>query len=157
MAGLIIAHSYASRPEYIKTLRSALRMLETEISYALTPLPEALNRVGNRIGGPVGYFLISVSVQLSTEYSPTSGEVWESCLAELGTETSLTAGDFDILRSFGYTLGISDRDDQIKNLRLAQEQLKNQEYTAEKLRESNQKMWRTIGFLGGLAVVFILY
>ena len=157
MAGLIVAHSYSSRTEELKTFRSALRMLETEIAYALTPLPEALYRVGNRMGGCVGKFFLSVSLLLTNDQETSSGEAWEACLAGLGGEASLGDVDLDILRTFGYTLGVSDREDQIKNLKLTQEQLKHQEYSAEKLRESNQRMWRTIGFLGGLAVVFILY
>lgn len=157
MAGLIAAHSYASRPQQLKTFRYALRMLETEISYGGTPLPEALLRIGNRTGGCIGEFFVAVSSLLNDKNGPSSGEAWEICLGDLEEEASLSPEDLDILRSFGYTLGISDREDQIKNLRLTQEQLKNQEANAEKLRESNQRMWKTLGFLGGLAVVFILY
>lgn len=138
-------------------MRCALGMLETEIGFGLTPLPEALNKVGIRIGGCVGEFFAKVIAKLNNEYSLTAGEAWEECLEDLKEEVSLFPGDLDILRSFGYTLGISDREDQIKNLKLAQEQLKTQEHSAEKLQESNQRMWRTVGFLAGLAVVFILY
>jgi stage III sporulation protein AB len=157
MAGLIIAHSYASRPDQLKALIYALKMLETEIAYTLTPLPEALFRVGKRVGGEIGEFFISVGTQLSQENVPTCGEVWDSNLAGLKESACLTPGDLGILRSFGYNLGLSDREDQIKNLKLTQEQLNNHLYSAEKLREKNQRMWRTVGFLAGLAVVFILY
>jgi len=157
IAGLVVANSYATRPEELKNLRCALGMLETEIGFGLTPLPEALNRVGRRMGGSVGYFFREVAAALNDDCGLSAGEAWEKCLGILKEEAFLSQGDLDILRSFGNTLGVSDRDDQIKHLRLAQEQLSLQEHDAEKLKEGNQRMWRTIGFLGGLAVVLILY
>lgn len=156
-AGVVVANSFALRPEQLKQVRSALGMLETEISYALTPLPEALERVGRRIGGWAGDFFAAVSTYLKDDQGPATGEAWKMALGGLRDEVCLNESDLDILGNFGYCLGVSDREDQIKNLKLVQEQLRNQEYNAEKLREANQRMWRTMGFLGGLAVVFILY
>ena len=157
LTGLIISHGYAVRPQQLRTIESALQMLETEIAFALTPLPDALRKVGKRAGGCVGEFFFSVGTLLDSDSARSSGETWEAELENLVSQAFLTSMDADILRSFGYTLGVSDREDQIKNLRLVQEQLRHQEAEADKLRDGNQRIWRTIGFLGGLAVVFILY
>ena len=154
---MMVAHSYGTRPEQLKTLRGALAMLETEISYGLTPLPDALRLVGLHLGGCVGEFFADVSSLLNQDQGPSSGEAWELGLGRLQEVACLTQGDAEILRQFGYSLGVSDRENQIKNLKLIQEQLRNQELQAEKLRDGNQRMWRTMGFLAGLAVVFILY
>lgn len=155
--GLTVAHSYGTRPEQLKTLRGALAMLETEITYGLTPLPDALLGVGHHIEGCVGKFFTEVGTLLNQDQGPSSGEAWEQSLEILREEASLTLGDTEILRQFGFSLGVSDRENQIKNLKLIQEQLRNQEAKAERLRDSNQRMWRTMGFLASLAVVFILY
>ncbi len=155
--GLIVAQSYGTRLEQLKTFRGALTMLETEITYGLTPLPDALMSVGYHIEGCVGRFFAEVGSLLNQDQGPSSGEAWEQSLGLLQEEAAFTAGDTEILRQFGFSLGASDRENQIKNLKLIQEQLRNQESHAEKLRDNNQRMWRTLGFLAGLAVVFILY
>lgn len=157
ITGIIIAHGYSARPRQLGKIRSALHMLETEIAFALTPLPDALSKTGTRIGGPAGEFFLSVSSSLDGSAVSSSGESWEAGLETLGHQGFLTSSDIDILRSFGYTLGISDREDQIRNLRLVQEQLRLQEAAADREKEGNRKLWRTVGFLGGLAVVLILY
>lgn len=155
--GLMISHGYGSRPRQLRSIRSGLQMLETEIAFALTPLPDALKKIGDIIGGQIGSFFSSVGISLDGDSSLSSGEIWERELSHLRENAFLTQTDFDILLCFGRTLGASDRDDQTKNLRLVQEQLLHQEAAAERLKEGNQRMWRTVGFLAGLAVVFILY
>jgi len=44
-AGISLARNYARRPGELRNMITALQMLETEISYTATPLPEALTRM----------------------------------------------------------------------------------------------------------------
>jgi len=155
--GLMVSHGYAARPAQIRAIRSALQMLETEINYALTPLPEALARVGSRVEGAVGNYFFLVSERLKGENPVTAGEAWIDALKWLVENTTLAESDINILKSFGHNLGNSDREEQLKHLRLTQEHLRHQEIFAEKNREQNERIWRTIGFLGGLLIVIILF
>ena len=61
-----------------------------------------------------------------------------------------------MLVSFGRMLGVSDCEGQIKNIRLAIEQLKIQEQKAEIDRGKNEVMYKRLGFLGGLALALLL-
>ncbi|KUK81824.1 MAG: Putative thioredoxin [Pelotomaculum thermopropionicum] len=62
-----------------------------------------------------------------------------------------------ILRNLGSSLGISDRDDQIKHLHLAMEQIRAETVAAEEEAARNVKLWSYLGFLGGLLLVLVLY
>ena len=157
LMGMSISRSFRDRPNEIREIRSALRMLETEIAYVSTPLPEALILVGRRIGSKTEAFFASVGESLMMAGAPPASEAWLQVLDSWLMTTALTESDAQILRTAGLGLGSSDRENEIKKLKLAQEHLRNAEASAERDRERNERMWRTIGFLGGLAVVIILY
>lgn len=132
-------------------------MLETEIAYGATPLPEALSRLGDRMEEPVGRFLASVAALLADGQGRTAGEAWQAGLETLRDGSALVEADLDILTQFGFGLGVSDSSDQVRNLRLAQEQLRAEERRAEEDRTRNEKLWRTLGFLSGIVVVLIIF
>ncbi|KUK11018.1 MAG: Stage III sporulation protein AB [Clostridia bacterium 41_269] len=154
--GLMISYKYALRPMQIKCFRFALQMLETEIYYSLTPLPEALFRVGKRFENEIGQFFLQVSQLITGKDILTADEAWKQSLNWLKENSFLSESDIDILEKFGYNLGCSDREEQIKHLKLVQQQLLHQEDNAEKEREKNERTWRLMGFWGGLLIVIIL-
>ncbi len=131
-------------------------MLETEISYSLNPLPEAFKKISERIPKPIGTFFEFMSEQLLKDMGKPIYETWQLALQKLNDEASLKAEDMDILHDFGQGLGLSDRDEQLKNLQLAQEQLKLSEANADTLRQKNEKMYKTLGVLVGMALVLII-
>ena len=49
MIGFIIAASYKQRPDTLRNLQAALSMMESEINYGQTPMPEALSRVAKKL------------------------------------------------------------------------------------------------------------
>jgi len=55
--GFTIAKKFRQRPLQLRAFQSSLLMLQTEISYTATPLPEALSRVARRCEPPIQDFL----------------------------------------------------------------------------------------------------
>lgn len=49
--GFRIARDFRRRPQQLRVLSQAIRLLESEIEYTVTPLPQALMRVGRRSTG----------------------------------------------------------------------------------------------------------
>jgi stage III sporulation protein AB len=70
--------------------------------------------------------------------------------------TALNKEDEQVLLSFGRSLGNTDLDGQIRNIRLTLGQLAMQERKAEENRKKNESMYRSLGILGGMAVVIVL-
>ncbi len=154
--GYFFGKQYNARFEQIRKLRSSLKMLETEISYTMNPLPEALFKVGSRIKGPVRILYEHTSDLLIRNIGLPMDEVWRTGLYRLAEESSLKKEEMDVLEDFGLGLGGSDREGQLKNLLMVQEQLKIIESNAENDRNKYERMYKTLGVLAGAALVLIL-
>ncbi len=153
--GFAVAKKYRLRPKELRFLRSALQMLETEIAYGATPLPDAFELVAARCDKSVAALFALTKELLVGGDGITAGEAWNEALNRFQRKSALNSGDAAILRSLGVNLGISDREDQIKHLHLAQEQLRTEAAKAEDEAAKNVKLYNYLGFLGGLTIVLI--
>jgi len=156
LAGSMVAGNYARRPVELRTLQGALQGLETEITFAATPLPEAWERVGRQTAHPVGAIFIRAREALEGQDGCSAAEAWRQGLEDAYHDTALTRQDLEILSDLGNCLGISYRDDQVKHLQLARENLKRQEAAAREEAARQVKTWRYFGVLGGLVVALLL-
>ncbi|GAB6182102.1 stage III sporulation protein AB [Desulfotomaculum defluvii] len=156
LIGMTIASSYSRRPGEIRSLLNALQILETEISYGATPLPDALANVAARCDQRVALLFSRTSEELMSLRGITAREAWDIALSEYYPQSALYKTDRAILMELGASLGISDREDQVKHLVLAKEQLKLEHVKAEEASQKNTKVYNYLGFLGGLTVVLIL-
>ena len=154
-AGLTVASRYRQRPRDLRYLQSALQMLETEISYGATPLPDALERVSQRCEPGVSLLFFRTREMLLTGEGITAWEAWSRALQEFYNSSAINGSDLSVLKALGTTIGISDREDQVKHLRLAREQLKIEAAKAEEDAVKNVKLYNYLGFLGGLTIVLI--
>ncbi|GAX90902.1 stage III sporulation protein SpoIIIAB [Effusibacillus lacus] len=151
------ATTYSERARQLNQLITALQMLETEISYGATPLPEALSRIGRRIPGPIGLLLDETGQRLMRGEGGSVGLLLQSQFEQWSPRLSLQPQDREILLTFGQTLGVSDRSDQLKHIRLACTRLAAEESLARDERDRLGKMWRYLGVLTGAAAVIIMY
>lgn len=157
IAGWTVSSSYARRPAELRSFISALQMLETEIIYAATPLPDALAGIAERIDTKVAPFFRQAAAGLQPERGFSAREAWNNALEQYCSRSTLERGDMQVLRNLGNNLGISDRNDQAKHLKLALEQLKMAQARAEEAAVKNVKLWNYMGLLGGLMLVLALY
>jgi stage III sporulation protein AB len=157
LAGLAVARRYARRPAELRQLQSALQMLETEITYASTILPDALGGVASRCDRSVAVLFTAAREELLSMQGDTAAEAWEKALLRFYPDSNLTSADLAVLRTLGGVLGISDGRDQAKHLSLAREQLQSQIARADRDAAGNVKLWSYLGFLGALAVVILIY
>lgn len=152
LAGLSVADNYRRRPEELREILSALQILETEIMYGAVPLPDALQHIEQCSGGPIRELFAGVRAMLRSGQGLTAGEAWKISLAAVFPASALSETDRAILANFGGSLGISDREDQVKHINLAREQLKREEARAAEESSRCVRLWRYLGFLTGLAV-----
>lgn len=157
LTGLAVANSYSRRPRELRSLRSALQILETEIAYGATYLPEALELVAARCGQFVQPLFERAARELKNMSGNTATEAWEKSLEAFYPTTALRPQDLMVLKSLGSSLGISDREDQIKHLHLAVEHLTAETRASEEEAARNVKLWSYLGFLGGLTIVLVLF
>lgn len=154
--GLEAAQRFQRRPRQLRELQSSLQMLETEISYTQTPLPKALEKIAHNIKGCAGDFFFIIRNRIADIPGTTVREAWHQGMEYLREHSALTECDQQLLDNFGATLGVSDRQNQIKHLKLVMAQLAAAESKAWDEKLKNERMFKALGILGGLAIVILL-
>ncbi|GIQ70692.1 stage III sporulation protein AB [Xylanibacillus composti] len=156
-AGLHMASRYANRPKQLRQLRHALQRLETEIVYGYTPLSEAFARLAIHAAPPFASLFERMSASLRQSGSGSAADCWEREWSRAWEYTALRATDREVLLQLGRTLGVSDREDQMKHLHLAMRQLQAEEETAKEEQARYERMWRSLGLLGAALIVILMY
>lgn len=157
MIGLYQGLQLSNRGRQIRLLIAALKRLETEIRYGFTPLPDALSTVARTLDGPLSSLLHKAAEGLSDGKARSATESWRLALDEHWPYTAMKMPEREIVLRLGGTLGISDRTDQEKHLQLAISQLQAEETNAWEEERRYGKMWRSLGLLGGLLIVILMY
>jgi len=156
MVGWQIGKYYACRPLQLRALLIALQMLETEIVYGLTPLHRAFVKIGHRVQKEVGQLFLTAAELLITEEAGVEGCLAKS-IRKHWSETALRKEEKGVLHSLGQVLGTTDREDQQKHLRLAITHLRGLEEEARVEQAKYERMYKSLGFLGGLLVVILMF
>lgn len=156
LIGLIMANTYMTRPLNLYHLQLAIQLLETEINYARSSLPEACSRIAEQIKQPVASFFGEFAANLQSLESPTVIDAWNRALQIL-KEAGFLKEDLEIMAQLGNVLGQSDADDQIKHLSLLQNRLASAIKQAEQERDKNVRLWNYLGFCVGALVVLLLF
>lgn len=157
MFGFSKASLYARRPRQIRQLIHALERLETEMTYGYTPLAEALLRIAGQLEPQLAVLFRAAAEPLVASSGLTAGESWRAAIHDYWKQTALSSNEREVLSQLSFTLGISDRDDQAKHLRLAVSLLQAEEQAARDDQRRYEKMWRSLGVLAGAFVVILMY
>jgi stage III sporulation protein AB len=153
----MLARNLALRQEVLRELRVALQLLETEIAYAATPLPEAFRRVAERTRPPVRLLFAAARSALLGTGGVTANEAWSAGVTALAAAAPLEEEDLAVLADFGQGLGRGDRADQVKKLELVRAQLHKLEELATENRARQARIWQVLGFLSGMTIILLLY
>ncbi|GGI95985.1 stage III sporulation protein AB [Alicyclobacillus cellulosilyticus] len=153
--GFRIARDYRERPRQLRGLMHALRVLQTEIEYTATPLPQALERVARRAPAPVKV-LFETAAEGLRDPQQTLDTAFQAGMAALDAQSALRKQDYDVLWEFGRTLGTSDRLHQTQHIAATLEHLAALEREARDLQRRNERLWQYLGVLTGIALLILL-
>lgn len=155
--GFYQAAQFANRPKQIRQFILAMQRLETEILYGFTPLAEALFKIGQQLSEPLRTIFDEAAHRLANRTDVTAQESWQQSVEEHWKHTAMKQNEKQIIYQFGFTLGTSDRNDQIKHIRLAVNQLQHEEAAARDDQSRYEKMCKSLGLLAGALIVILIY
>ncbi len=156
LLGMIFAKNKVDRVRQLRSLVTALHMLEIEVKFAFSLLPDALLNISKTIEERTGELFANTAVLIS-DSKVTASDAWKTAVDGMMPYLCLNKEDKEVLVGLGNSLGEMDSESQLKSLRLVAEQLKQQELKADDERRKVEKMFRSLGVLTGMAIVIVLF
>ncbi|GAB6087773.1 stage III sporulation protein SpoIIIAB [Alkaliphilus crotonatoxidans] len=157
MVGQILANGLRERTRLLGQLIHTLQMLETEIVYGATPLPILLKKVAAKSKKEISILFDTTAEILLKKDGFTFPEAWAKGLQIAKNSSELKGEDIELLINLGNNLGTSDKENQVKYIRLTMEGLRKNYEEAVLLQNKNVSLYKHLGFLAGLTIVIILF
>lgn len=152
--GFGAAEKYRRRPRQLRQLQYGLTVLAGEIRFRQTPLPQGLEAMAAAVGGAIGQLFADLAGVLAEAQGRSLSWAWRQVQPEPGL--ALVPEDYALLANLVQVLGAGTLVEQERQLELHQEQLRQLEREAERVRAANEKVWRYLGVFSGLALALIL-
>lgn len=151
-SGFRFADRLKKRYVYLRNILTALNLLETEISFGGSRLKKAFESV-DKAADTKGLF------KTASENLEQLGikRAWREAVKEKKEELCLTDGDSEALTALGARLGMTDTENQMKNIRYVKEMLAAKQAEAEGEYERQGRLYRSGGILAGLFLIFLLF
>ena len=155
MIGFLLAKRYGQRVRELRMINSALKHIETEIVYGLTPLPNAFYQIAMRMEEPVRS-VFSLMSERFHDHDLSTAEIWQNSWEVNQSKLALKKRDYDILFQLGHSLGQTDRDNQVKHIGISLSYIQAEEEGARLDQQKNEKMYQYLGFLTGIMIVILM-
>ena len=137
-------------------MTQAIRLLQAEIEYSVTPLPLALRRVGERCRTPCDV-MFRVAADHLQDADMSVLAALQKGIETVKSDCALQDPDFAVLEEIAKVLGGVDRAHLTKQFQATIIQFESLEREAEETRKRNERLWQYLGVLAGLLLVILLY
>ena len=154
--GAGLARSLQRRVVELADLDMALNLLETEIRYSRTPLPEACGAVAGALDDPVKRLLCMASQRFGDHDRASIEKTWREVVRAWAPRTHLLPRELKALEALGSVLGRSDVADQVGHLRLVRERLRPIRQKLEAELEKQCRLRLYLGVAGGALLAVLL-
>ncbi len=151
--GLSIGISYHRRENLLKNLIKAVSLMENEIQYRLTPLPDLMEMAGEESGGILANIFHSFAQELQAQSSSDPGGCMGNTLSRFFIQ------EFRIkqqLRELGRCLGKYDLPGQLRGLEAVKQQCDDLLEQQILQRKEKLRCYQTLSVCAGIALAILL-
>lgn len=147
------ANEYINRLKELISIKAALNIFESKIKFTQAPLEEIFTNISENCSEKS---IKNIFQKLIVEVKQNSNihKSWENVINTC--ESNLTSEDKKILIDMGKILGATDLEGQVSNIKITSSFIDIQIKKAEKEKEKNVKLCRTLGIVLGLTIIIIL-
>lgn len=140
----------------LKKLRQMLTILRGEIKFNNSTLAQAMDNIKGRVAEPLDEFLAYVASNLNEYSGTTLKKIWENGINEVLSKSYLSKKQLGRLKELGDNLGFLDMEMQLATIDLFIEQLNQEIEENDKKTKDNCKLYKYLGFMGGILVILII-
>ena len=151
--GLLMSKKYKNRVIELREIIYAINILETKIKFTYEPIPEIFIEIAQALEKNIAKIFEKASKYIEEN---TTKEAWNKAIEETKIDLNLNNEDINIIQNLGNLLGKTDIDGQISEIKVVSNFIDAQSIKAEEERKKNEKMYRSLGTIVGLAIVIIL-
>ena len=149
--GILISKKYSNREKELIEIQNSLNMLEAKIKFTYEPLQDIFKEIAKTLNNNIGEIFEKAQNDISTL---GTGQAWNKAIDE--SNTDLIEEDKTLLKNLGRLIGKTDIEGQISEINLLKQLIGNQTDKAKREREKNEKMYKTLGGIIGMAIVIII-
>lgn len=154
--GQLYGGKYSTRLQNLIYLEQCIKILETEIVFGATPMPDALHNVFKKGNSKVSFVFEAIKEDLIVNKPNNLISSFISVENMLYSKLSLKKEDVEMFLSLGRVLGTSDRNDQQKNFQLTLNQINSLIYEAKDEKYKNEKLYKSLGVISGIGLIILL-
>lgn len=149
--GILVSKKYKDRVMELKEFRNSLNILENKIKFTYEPLQEIFKQISDNLENNISLIFENTNKNLKRM---NMCDAWNKAIDE--SKLNLNKEDISIIKNMGKLLGKTDVEGQVSEIKLTSDFIDLQIEKAEKEREKNEKSYKTLGTVVGLAIVIIL-
>lgn len=156
LMGFYISNEAKMRIQQLLEFKKYMILLQGDIRYASTPLPEAVHRLALRAEGVFREFFGELSERLMEYRGETFSDIWNELVKEYLKLTSLQAKDISAIQSLGDTIGYLDKELQMNTFELFLSQLEQEIRSQQDTIAQKTKMYNCMGVMAGVFITILL-
>ncbi|MCI5623272.1 MULTISPECIES: stage III sporulation protein AB [Anaerostipes] len=154
--GFIKAAKEQKKLEQGIALKRMLYLLQGEIRYGFTPLPEAIRAISKKTVQEFAPFLQNAADRMDTHSEDSFASIWKNSMEENLSPIILEKSFMEPILTMGETIGYLDKEMQLKTISFAIEQVEDIILQIKEQVIRNCKMYRSFGISFSLLIVIIL-
>lgn len=144
--------NYRREERSLRDLLRVMDLMECELQYRLTPLPQLCSLISREFHGPVGGLFRCLGQELDSQISPDVSSCLHSALIQ---SKDLPAQTKRLAEELGMTLGSYDLKGQLIGLDCVKLQCRDLLDTMSQNREGRIRSYQTLGLCAGAAIAIL--
>ena len=155
LIGNLVSRKYRNRVKELKDFKEICNIMQTKIKFTYEPLGDILEEISKLMAktNRISEILKNISQDLKTKDFKTA---WEDRINENKELLNLNEEDISVINGLGNNLGKTDLEGQISEIQMTMDFIDTQIQDAEMSRKKNEKLYRSLGTIFGLAIIIIL-
>ncbi len=156
-SGYIYGEKFNIRYKNLQEILKSINLLQNEIIYNSTALPEALMSIGDRCRDPLGILIKDVSNLIYEAEEDSVFDMFKIKYKKYKDDLCLKSDDIRVISDFLKSLGELGVYGQEKMFELAKANLNINIKDAQIIAEKNTKLYRYLGIcIGAMVVIFFI-